>query len=191
MIKFLVILVSTTILLFTLPPSALSNTVTIVFDNIRSGGIEVSGFDLYFFDPSVNPNYGWPPDSDFDFNWYPGQPAANWLLNEIPASDNKVRGIVALDILFNPASPLFDGKVLKLASFNTIFGINPQDSRNIFFDYGGTFGNEIPGFKLSESWTGNDQTITVSVVPDPPTAVLLGCGLIGLVVLRRRGAQPS
>jgi len=74
-----------------------------------------------------------------------------------------------------------------LASINAKDGCTPAPSVDCLWAIGGSFDPEIPGlFAFGNSGLGVRELVYSTSVPEPTTALLLACGLVGLAAAHRR-----
>lgn len=171
-----------------------ANTVEFRLENI--GDLEISGFQLFFFEPDGS--YEYPVDmnldtleTDFSANWGPAQNNSDfWSLEsliEMTESLDYARGVGGVVNIFNPSLKLDEGLILSLTSENSFFGIDFENPAMAFFDFNGTDGENITSLlRFDSEWDGNTQIVTASNVPIPSALLLLGTGIAGLVGVRRK-----
>jgi hypothetical protein len=180
-----------------------ANTVEFRFENI--GDLEVSGFQLFFFEPDGT--YGYPVDTnyatfemDFDFEWGDAQTRDSfWSLESLIVTDDNgtpdnenddidyARGIGGVVNNLNDALRLGEGLVVSMTSVDTYFGIDINNLSTAIFDFNGENGEIITQlFVFSDDWDGDTQIVTASAVPIPSAILLLGGGLLGILGIRRR-----
>ena len=169
---------------------------TVEFRLEKLGDLEISGFQLFFFEPDGS--YEYPVDinvdtleSDFSADWGPAQNNSDlWSLEsfiEMTESIDYARGVGGVANLFNPSLKLDEGLILSLTSENSFFGIDIENPAMAFFDFNGTDGENITSQLIFESeWDGNTQIVTANNVPIPSALLLLGSGIAGLVGIRRK-----
>lgn len=196
----MIILMSFCLIAFGAP--AFANMVTVELQDL--GGVQISGFQLYFLEPDGNFDFpvetNWETfEMDFDYDWDAAQTRQNFwdLLSAIstddrgtPGDDNDdidyAKGIGGAASSLNANLSLVEGALITMSSLNTTFGINIDDPKNAFWDFGGTDG-EVIHLNITEEWTlDGNQIVTVSNVPIPGAVWLLASGLIGFIGLKRR-----
>lgn len=188
-------------MLFALHASA--NTVEVRLENI--GDLEISGFQLFFFEPDES--YDYPLDvnnstldSDFEYDWGDAQSREDFweLLTALNIDDagtpdddsddiEYARGIAGSVTTWNTILKLGEGLIVSMVSEDTLFGIDLSNSSNAFYDFSGDIGEDITNIlSFEESWDGDKQIITVSAIPIPSALLLLSGGLLGMISIRRK-----
>jgi hypothetical protein len=160
--------------------------------NTPTGG-HVNFRKIEFFIPDVPQNAGvtWSGSGVSNFSSaYRPDPSPSWNDNTqkinptyVLATGNPVRGTLFWDFLFTGQAPTdfrLDYLVFRnINSTNPVYGISMM------------IRNGVPNF-TSSGWTTLNLSYlpnynrTSAAVPVPPTVFLLGAGLIGVVVLRKR-----
>lgn len=153
-------------------------------DGYIPGGGDVRFSKIEFFIPDVSQNAGitWSGNGVSNFSntqWTSDRINPTYVLSTGPG----ITGSLYWDFLFTGAAPA-DFRLDYLVYRNT-------DSRNPTFGISMTIRNGIPNF-TSTGWTSLDirnlpaYNRTSAAVPVPPTIFLLGAGLIGVVILRKK-----
>jgi hypothetical protein len=182
-------LLSLCCILFAVPVKA--NTVSFYLQDI--GELEISGFQLFFAEPNFPVDYDWDAfTSDFEYNWGADQSPnkqGGWELVSLFRSEGNIDYAVGIGAtaltLSNTELKLEEGLVLTMSSQNTDFVMDIENLSNVFFDFALPNGEPIE-LILTESWVNGDQTVIASAVPIPSSMLLLGGGLIGFIVSRRK-----
>jgi hypothetical protein len=182
-------LLSLCCLLFAVPVKA--NTVSFYLQDI--GELEISAFQLFFAEPNFPVDYDWDAfTSDFEYDWGNDQSQnkpGGWELVSLFRSEGNIDYAVGIGAtaltLSNTELKLEEGLVLTMFSQNTDFVIDIENLSNSFFDFASPNG-ELIELMFSESWLNGDQTVIASAVPIPSSILLLGGGLIGFIISRRK-----
>jgi hypothetical protein len=177
--------------------SATTTSANIVQFNLANmGDLEISGFQLFFFEPDGT--YAYPVDvnydtfeEDFEFEWGPGQTRESfWSLESLILIDENIdfaKGIGGVASQLNTALKLNEGLILTMSSNDSYFGIDVDNISMAFFDFNGTEGENITSMlRFDVVWEGDKQVVTASAVPIPPAVLLFGSGIIGMLGLRRK-----
>jgi hypothetical protein len=162
-------------------------------DGYTPAGIDVNFRKIEFFIPDVPQNSGitWSGSgvSNFSTTDRP-DPSSSWNTNTqkinptyVVSTGPAITGSLYWDVLFTGAPPA-DFRLDYLVYRNTSTG-NPA------FGVSMSIKNGVPNF-TSSGWTALDvrhlpgYNRTPAAVPVPPSVFLLGAGLIGVIVLKKR-----